>query len=133
MELLKEQIEAFARVDAVYDSLKVGMGKKIMNKVHITVDQSLLDASPDGVEIANCVSLTVQEDVRAESLAERLRVRNCARVVCSPQIRTALEAVCENVVSISAGEENGHTGNAILNGIRRMAESRVVNAEKYIL
>ena len=133
VELLKEQIEAFARVDAVYDSLRVGMGKKIMNKVHITVDQSLLDASPDGVEIANCVSLTVQEDVRAESLAERLRVRNCAHVVCSPQIRTALEAVCENVASISAGEENVHTGNAILNGIRRMAESRVVNAEKYIL
>lgn len=133
VELLKDQTEAFARVDAVYDSLKVGMGKKIVNKVHITVDQFLLDASPDGVEIKNCASLTVQEDVRIESLAERLRVKNCAHAVCSPQIRPALEAVCENVASISTGEENGHTGNTILDGIRRMAESRVVNAQKYIL
>ncbi len=133
VELLRDQVDAFAAVDAVYDSLKVRMGRRIANKVHMTVDQALLDVSPDGLEIKNCASLTIQKDVRADSLTERLRVRNCAHVVCSPQIRTALETVCENVASISSGEEDGRMGNAILEGLRRMADSRVVNAEKYIL
>lgn len=139
VRLLKRQAEAFARVDASYGQLVFVKGKYVANKPCIVVDEAMLQASPDGVEIGNCAILKVKKEVSPELISERLLVRNCAQVFCSPEQRSALQLVCQNVARINDGEgKNGEegedeAGDGILGLLKKAANSKVVNADTYIL
>ena len=139
VRLLKRQAEAFARVDASYGQLVFVKGKYVANKPRIVVDEAMLQASPDGVEIGNCAILKVKKEVSPELISERLLVRNCAQVFCSPEQRSALQLVCQNVARINDGEgKNGEegedeAGDGILGLLKKAANSKVVNADTYIL
>ena len=135
VKLPKNLVDAFDRVDAVYGSMRIMKGRVIGDKAHMVVDQALLDASPDGVEVGDCAFLTIKKDVTPEAILDRLSVGNCAHVSCSPEQRSALELVCENVADISSGEEEGAGGilGGILNVAKLVTENKIVNAEKYIL
>lgn len=139
VRLLKRQEEAFSRVDASYENLVFVKGRYVSNKPRIVVDAALLEASPDGVEIGNCAILKVEKDVKPELILERLSVGNCARAFCSPEQRSALQLVCKNVAGISDGEkkdgEEGdeEAGDGILGMLKKAADSKIVNADSYIL
>lgn len=139
VRLLKRQAEAFARVDASYGQLVFVKGKYVANKPRIVVDEAMLQASPDGVEIGNCAILKVKKEVSPELISERLLVRNCAQVFCSPEQRSAIQLVCQNVARINDGEgQNGEegddeAGDGILGLLKKAANSKVVNADTYIL
>ncbi len=134
VRLLKRQEEAFARVDATYDELVFVKGRYIANQAKIVVDQALLEASPDGIEIGNCAILKVKEDAAAELILERLWVGNCAHVFCSPQQKSSMQLVCGNVAKISDGEqEEEEDEGGIMGKLKKMMDSRVVNADTYIL
>jgi hypothetical protein len=107
------QAEALARVDADYRQLIFVKGRYVSNKSYVVVDKAMLEASPDGLEIGNCAALKVNQDVSPELILENLSVRNCAKVFCSPEQKSVLQLVCENVAKIidaaktdsEAGEE----------------------------
>ena len=134
VRLLKRQEEAFARVDATYDELVFVKGRYIANQAKIVVDQALLESSPDGIEIGNCAILKVKEDAAVELILERLWVGNCAHVFCSPQQKSSMQLVCGNVAKISDGEqEEEEDEGGIMGKLKKMMDSRVVNADTYIL
>lgn len=141
VRLLKRQAEAFARVDASYQELVFTKGRFLSNKALVVVDEPLLKASPDGVEIGNCAILRVEKDVPPELILEKLSVKNCAQAFCSPEQRSALQLVCENVARIKDGkeqedenEENLEEGvGGILRSLRKATDSKVINVDTYIL
>lgn len=138
VRLLKRQAEAFAKVDASYKELVLTKGRRMLNKALVVVDETLLAASPDGVEIENCAVLKVKKDVPPEVILEQLSVKNCAQVFCSRKQKSTLQLVCKNVAKISDGEpqedEDGEKGNGgILGMLKETAGSKVVNADTYIL
>lgn len=134
VRLLKRQAEAFAKVDATYEELVFVKGRYIANQPKIVVDKALLETSEDGVEIGNCAILKVKEDAAPELILERLWVGNCAHIFCSPEQKSTMQLVCGNVAKISDGKE-GDDGNddGIMGKLKKMADSRVVNADTYIL
>lgn len=134
VRLLKRQEEAFSRVDATYEALVFVKGRYIANQPKIVVDQALLEASPDGMEIRNCAVLKVKKDAAAELILERLWVGNCAHVFCSPEQKSSIQLVCGNVAKISEGEqEEEEDEGGMLGKLKKMMGSRVVNADTYIL
>ena len=135
VRLLKRQAEAFAKVDAEYEKLVYIKGRIIGNSVNITVDKALLEASADGIEIRNCAILRVKKDVEPELILDRLYVRNCAHIFCSPEQSSSLQLVCGNVAKISDGEEAGESGeeDGVLGLLKKALNSKVVNADTYIL
>ena len=134
VRLLKRQAEAFAKVDATYEELVFVKGRYIANQPKIVVDKALLETSEDGVEIGNCAILKVKEDAAPELILERLWVGNCAHIFCSPEQKSTMQLVCGNVAKISDGKE-GDDGNddGIMGKLKKMTDSRVVNADTYIL
>lgn len=139
VRLLERQKEAFARVDASYGKLVFVKGRYISNKARAVVDEALLEASPDGIEIGNCAILKVKKGVSPELILEKLSVGNCAQVFCSPEQTGALQMVCKNVARISDGEKKDgkegdeEEGEGILGMLKKTANSKVVNADTYIL
>lgn len=139
VRLLERQREAFAKIDASYEKLVFVKGRYISNKPLIVVDEALLEASPDGVEIGNCAVLRVKKEVSPQLILERLLVGNCAQAFCSPEQRSALQMICGNVAKISDGEgKDSKEGDeeedgGILGMLKKAANSKVVNADTYIL
>ncbi len=135
VRLLKRQAEAFAKVDAQYGKLVYVKGRYIGNGVNITVDKALLEACADGIEIGNCATLRVKEDAEPELILDRLYVRNCAHVFCSPEQKSSLQLVCGNVAKISDGEKAGESEEetGVLGMLKKALNSKVVNADTYIL
>lgn len=141
VRLLKRQAEDFARMDVSYKELVFTKGRQMSTKSLVVVDETLFTASPDGVEIKNCAVLKVKKDVTPELILEKLSVRNCAQVFCSPEQRSALQLVSKNVAKIIDGEEqkdeneeNGENGVDGTPGmLQKVAGSKVINADTYIL
>lgn len=135
VRLLKRQAEAFARVDASYGELVFTKGRHVSTKALVMVDGRMLEASPDGIEIENCAIVKVEKDVNPELIIERLAVKNCAQVFCSREQKSALQLVCENVAKISEGEKQDDQGekNDILGMLKKARDSKVVNADTYVL
>lgn len=137
VRLLKRMEKEFARVDATYEKLVYVKGRYVSNKASIVVDEALLESLPDGMEIGNCAVLKVAKDVKPELILERLTIGNCGRISCSPEQKSALQLVCENVAKISDGEnENGEDdgeGGGILEMLKKAVSSKVINADTYIL
>lgn len=136
VRLFKRQEEAFARVDAVYGKLVFVKGRYVANQARMVVDTGTLEALPDGLEIGNCATLIVEKEVKPELIMEKLAVRNCARIFCSPEQRGALQLVCANVAKIEDGEmpedgEHGEGGSR--DGTENAGNHRVVNTDSYIL
>ena len=98
------------------------------------MDKALLEACADGIEIGNCATLRVKEDAEPELILDRLYVRNCAHVFCSPEQKSSIQLVCGNVAKISEGEqEEEEDEGGMLGKLKKMMGSRVVNADTYIL
>lgn len=139
VHLLERQAEAFAKVDASYRKLLFTKGRHVSTKALIVVDERMLEASPDGVEIGNCAVLKVDKNVKPKLIMEKLSVKNCAQVFCSGEQKSALHLVCKNVAKIidwekqedeerEDGEDDG-----ILGVPKKAANSKIVNADTYLL
>ena len=139
VRLLKRQAEAFSRVDATWRQLVFVKGRYVANKSRIVVDEAMFKASPDGVEIGNCAVLKVDKDVSPELILEKLSVRNCAQLFCSPEQKGVLQLVCDNVTKINeVGEQDGEEGDGetdkgVLGLLKKANNSKVLNVDTYIL
>ena len=130
VHLSADQKDAFLAADVQYGDIVVETpekGKKIENKSSVTVDQALLDACPGGLSIHNAMTVTVKEDVRAESILDLLSIKNCAQLICAPAQRSALELVSQNVAHI--GEGGGNAPDII----KDLLQSNLINADCYVL
>lgn len=139
VHLLERQAEAFAKVDASYRKLLFTKGRHVSTKALIVVDERMLEASPDGVEIGNCAVLKVDKNVKPELIMEKLSVKNCAQVFCSKEQKSALHLVCKNVAKIIDWEEQEEEeredgeDDGILGVLKNAANSKIVNADTYLL
>ncbi|MBD5550795.1 MAG: hypothetical protein HDQ96_06395 [Lachnospiraceae bacterium] len=134
VRLLKRQETAFAKVNAVYKELVYVKGRYVQNQPHMVVDEALLESTPDGLEIKNCAILEVKKDAKPELILERLAVENCGKIFCSPEQKSVLQLVCKNVAKFSDKEkENDEEDEGIMGMIKKAVNSKVINADTYIL
>ena len=134
----KSMTEALKRVDVTCKELQL-LRKKVENKASMTVDGSLLAGIPEGLSIRNVGKLKITEDVTPEAILDGLSVENCAAAYCAPNQKSALETVCRNVAQVKTGEEddNREEGESLFSKIKTglgiLKDTKVVNADKYVL
>lgn len=137
VSLLKGQVDAFRKLDTEYQDLCVIKGGKVIeNGALVVVDQKMLDASEDGVTIHNCAVLKINDDVDPQSIIDKLSIGNAGMIRCNPKQRGAVSLVCGNSGMINDGTGEGNEALNFDNPmelLKKMINTKVVNAEKYII
>ena len=127
--------EAFRQTGAEYGAIQFIKGKLLSNKAMLTLDNALLDASPDGVSIRNCGLLRIHKSVASDRILNLVRTSNCGCILCSPEQKGAVELVSENAGFIGDPKAKSGTDEegGIFDMLKQFKNTKVVNAELYVL
>jgi len=131
--LKKNQEELFRELKAEYHSIKfVWEGRIIENKPSARIDTTLLESSPNKVLVRNAAVIKVAEDVTPELILDRLMIENCAKVSCTEEQESAIAAIAQNVAKIG-GTGDGNEGMGLMDGMKELLSTKIVNADTYIM
>lgn len=140
--------EVFFSINAEYRNLEIVRDKCIMDKIQLYIDNRMLSENPGGITVIDCVNVSIASDVSPELILERLQLKDCVNVRCSPEQRSAVEQVADDVVNIedsakrledaisSIKEGKSSLGDLIgnfLGGIDSLKDIKVINAANYKL
>lgn len=127
--------EDFYQFDVECSSVKVVKEEKrriLENSPRIILDKNILTASPQGVLVQNCAVLTIDENITPQDILDHVEIVNCARVDCSENQKAAVYQKSSNVLQIGSREENGEPS-GMLGILLNLAETKMINADKYVL
>ena len=127
--------EAFRQAEAEYGKLQIVKGTTLAGKAMLTLDNALLDASPDGVSIHNCGLLRIKKDVSPERILDLVQTCNCGCILCTPEQKGAVELVSRNAGFIGDLKEKSGSegGGGMLAMLKQAANTKVANADLYVL
>lgn len=127
--------EDFYQFDVECSSVKVVKEEKrriLENSPRIILDKNILTASPQGILVQNCAVLTIEENITPQDIIDHVEIVNCARVDCSENQKAAVYQKSSNVPQIGSREENGEPS-GMLGILLNLAETKMINADKYVL
>jgi len=131
--LKKNQEEFFRELKAEYHSIKfVWEGRIIENKPSARIDTILLESSPNKVLVQNAAVIKIAEDVTPELILDRLMIENCAKVSCTEEQESAIAAIAQNVAKIG-GTGDGNEGMGLMDGMKELLSTKIVNADTYVM
>lgn len=138
--LTRKLLEDFQKLQTEYQELVLVKEVRICNKPSITIDRAMLERAPEGIEIANCARVRLDEAITPEIIEERLAIKNCAFVQCTPKQLTAVERIGENVAYSGGQEGSEDTGDlpggmfgSFKDKLAMMKDAKFVNADRYVL
>lgn len=104
---VKELENRLNAMDMTYDALYLVGGTPLINRASIHLTRGMLEDAEGGVSLVACAMVTVDEDVPAQLLREKLvSVIACAMVVCSTQEQRAIvELLAQDVAKICTKDE----------------------------
>ena len=118
--------------------IRVIRGRTITDKMSARISKWMLEQEPEGISVVDCMKVRLDEDIPNEWILERLSIRDCMNVECTPEQESALAAVCEDVMNI--GQGGGDTGlgvgdffKGVLGGAKELLDTKVINAGDYVL
>ena len=127
--------EDFYQFDVECSSVKVVKEEKrrmLENSPRIILNKDILTASPQGVLVRNCAVLTIEENITPQDILDHVEIVNCARVDCAENQKAAVYQKSTNVPQIGSREENGEPS-GMLGILLNLAETKMINADKYVL
>ena len=83
--------------------IKILRGRTITDKMSVRISGWMLEQESDGISVVDCMKVRLDEDIPNRLILERLSVRDCMNVECTPEQESALGAVCEDVMKIGRG------------------------------
>ena len=117
--------------------IKILRGRTITDKMSVRISGWMLEQESDGISVVDCMKERLDEDIPNRLILERLSVRDCMNVECTPEQESALGAVCEDVMKIGRGEESdlgiGDILKGVLGGAKELLDTKVINAGDYVL
>lgn len=133
----KDLADAFDAVESVYDELRIkdpAMGC-FTDRPLVRVSAALLEKYPNGVQIEDCARVTISADLRAEDVAEKLRITDCAMVICTKEQEAAVNLIAEDVARIKTTERDpeaeGTNDETIDPSFDKPKDKQVINATAY--
>ena len=100
-------------------------GWSVSDKMSLRISKWMLEKESDGLSVSDCMTVRLDEDIPGELILERLSIRDCMKVACTPEQEAALAAVCEDVMKIGDGDEE--------TGAKELPDTKVINAGDYVL
>lgn len=132
--LLEEQEATFRKLNAKYTELIITKDNlKIRNMPKVKIDKILFENAPEGIEVSNIAKIVIEKDVTPQMILEKLTVRNCALVSCSMEQESAMQAVSVNVGKIGRPFETENGLDDIGGIIRRLSNTKMVNADSFVM
>lgn len=134
ISIKNEQLEAFNRIDAEYEKLDIRDNRYLIkNVVKAKIDRAILESCEEGIRVCNAAKVVIKEDVDCALILEKLRVVNCAKISCSKEQESAVAAISTNVAKIGDEEEEGTGVENIFGMLRSAADTKMVNADEYVM
>ena len=109
----------------------------VVEVVIVTVGASVLKKYPHGIRIEDCTKVTLAEDLTPEDIMEKLRIEDCAVVVCTKEQEEAVNMIAEDValIRISGQDEEedreGSAGGLLKGVLGNLKDTQVINAAEY--
>ena len=128
--------EAFDEIESRYDALKVidpEIGD-LSDRPMVRVGTAVLKKYPKGVIVEDCAKVTVSEDLSPDDIIDKLRIRDCAIVICSKEQEEAVNMVAEDVAMIRVrgeGDEDDSLLGRIGSALGKLSDTQVINASEY--
>lgn len=130
--LKKDQEGCFKKLNVEYEQLEFKWeGRIIENKPSARVDKALLESSPNKVLVRNVATIKIASDVLPELILDRLMIENCAKVLCNEEQESTIAAIAQNVAKI--GESVGEELHGMMDGIKDLLSTKMINADNYIM
>ncbi|WP_029232270.1 hypothetical protein [Butyrivibrio sp. VCB2006] len=93
-------VQRLSEIGAKYDKLTVSKGIVMEDMAMASLDRAALEAAPQGILVRDCALLKIDKDVPSELIRQRLKIRDCAKVSCSPEQKSAVSSVSKDVAFI---------------------------------
>lgn len=136
----KDLEDAFDELESVYHDLKIidpDVGY-LSDRPMLRVGPSVLKKYPGGVHVEDCAKVTISEDLAPEEIMEKLRISDCAMVVCSKEQEEAVNLIADDVamIKVSGGEQEESADGGMVDGIMggffgKLKDTQVINAAEY--
>lgn len=117
--------------------VRVIRGRYLSDKLSLRISKWMLEQEPEGLSVSDCMTVRLDEDIPGELILERLSIRDCMKVACTPDQEAALAAVCEDVMKIGGGDDGeggiGDMVKGIFGGAKELLDTKIINAGDYVL
>lgn len=134
----QELADAFDAVNSEYGGLKVvdpELGY-IADRPMVKAGPAMLKKYPKGVRIEDCARVTLAADLTPEEILEKLKISDCALVICSSEQEEAVSMITEDVAMIRVSkadeeEEEGGFGGMLGSFLDQVKNTQVINSAEY--
>lgn len=139
IEDLKEELLGIpGQIEGDVKVIKKSKSRVISDQMNVTVTKWLLEQSVDGLHIEDVMTVKVADDVPKELILERLTISDVMTVQCSDELKDALTAVCDDVMTIGSNEAEDKMGNgemieASIGAAADVLNTKVVNCSEYVM
>ncbi|MBP3475789.1 MAG: hypothetical protein J6K48_05675 [Lachnospiraceae bacterium] len=96
-----------------YKNLQLVKGLVIENRETVAVDMAMLRENEGGITLLHCAAVTLQQDIPAAVLKEKLQIAECGCVICSQEQKPAAESIADMAECIATKEEMQDYGGSV--------------------
>ena len=129
------------KLTEISGAIKVIKGRVLEGKMSLRISGWMLEQEPDGIHVADCMKVKLDEDIPNELIMKRLGINDCMEVICTEEQEPAVSMVCEEVMHVGPKTEDdeedsmgiGSMVKNALNGAKELLETKVINAADYVL
>lgn len=131
IRLPKALEEVFSGINAEYRNLHLVRGKCIIDKIQLSIDNSMLEKNPGGITVIDCVNVKIADNVSPELILERLELQDCVNICCYPSQRSAVEQIADAVHIDDSGKSLNGLLSSLIPGLEDMKDVKMINAVSY--
>ena len=115
-ELKGKLMEVLTEIEGDVKVVRPPKGRRINDKMSLKISRWMLEQEKDGIHVCDCMKVTLDEDIPADMILEKLSISDCMEVKCSPEQEAAVGMVCEDVMAIG--------------GLKKMVQDAVDSAQE---
>ncbi len=113
-------------------------GAVLEDRPFVTVTRWMLEQQPLGIDVSDCATVTIADDIPKELIVERLHIEDCVIVKCSKELEDAVAMICTDVAQIRSGKDEDGMGvgamlKNIMGGVKGALDTKMINAAEYVL
>lgn len=118
-----------------YNSIKIVKEVILGDKAFVTIDKAIIEKHGGGITVADCGVVNIKDDIRPEEIEDKLQFIDCGVINCSPDQKSSIELVSEDVGFINDNDKLGGLKDMVggLGLLNKDSDTKVVNAASYTM
>ena len=105
----KDLEDAFEGIQSVCKRVKIIDPEQgiLSDRPSVRIGAAMLEKYPKGVRVEDCARVTISEDLSPEDILEKLRISDCAVVVCTKEQEDAVHMIAEDTAMVRIYGQDG--------------------------